>query len=106
MEYIKECFETHGNELTDKLKNIGFSNNQIIDFLPEAASNIASSNQNKNSAYIINNLLLAESSYLLSTKNISNIMQKKGFSSDQVTSGFKVISPIFLKSFLNINNDI
>ena len=101
MKYIKECFEEHGKILTDRLRSEGFTNNQLIDFLPEAASCIAISSKNKHSSYVISNLLLEESSDLLSPNNISQIAKKRGLSSDLVMSGFKVISPFFLKSFLN-----
>ena len=100
MKYNKECFEENGKAILNILKNEGFSNNQVIDFLPEAASSIASLNKDKNSSYVISNLLLEESSYLLSPKNISNIANNKGLSSSQVMSGFRLIAPFFLNSFL------
>lgn len=99
--YIKDCFEEYGEELTLKLKKAGFSNHQIIDFLPEAASNIALSNKNKETDYVINNLLLNESSYLLSAQHISQITHNQGLSSNQVIKGLRIISPLFLVSFLN-----
>jgi len=100
MNYIQECFEEHGKVLINLLKHAGFSNNQILSFLGEAASCIATSNQHKSHTKIISNFVLLDSSDLLSEQNISKIANKVNIESGQVISGLKIILPLFLKSYL------
>ena len=101
MNFIKECFEEHGRVLMDELGRVGFSINQAIDFLPEAVSSISASTKDPCVAQAIDNLLTDDSSHLLSTINMEVIVQKLGLNSELVMSGFRVITPFCLNSFLN-----
>ncbi len=101
MNFIKDCFEEHGRVLMDELIGAGFTANQAIDFLPEAAFDIAESTRSTVVAQSIDNLLLDSSFILLNTINLEAIEKKSGLNSQQVVSGFEVIAPFFLKSFLN-----
>ncbi len=87
--------------MIDELGMVGFSVNQAIDFLPEAAWSIENLTQIPGAARSIDNLPLDDSLKLINTINMEAIMQKLGLNSDQVISGFKVIAPFFLKSFTN-----
>ncbi len=101
MIFIKECFEENGRVLIDELGMVGFSVNQAIDFLPEAAWSIENLTRIPGAARTINNLPLNDSLKLIDTINMEAIEQKIGLNSDQVKSGFEVIAPFFLKSFSN-----
>ncbi len=101
MSFIKECFEEHGRVLIDKLQDAGFSVNQVIDFLPEAASDIERTMCSSGSSESIDNSIPDNSEFFMNLHNVDLVEHKYGVSLEQVKKGFEIINPFFIETFLN-----
>lgn len=99
MDFIKDCFEEHGDALTEQLEGAGFSADQASQFLPEAASGILESAQGLDLAEISQQLIADGPSPLLSAINTDAIAEKLGMNSDLVTKGLAAIAPLLSQEF-------
>jgi len=99
MDFIKDCFEEHGDVLTKQLEGAGFSADQASQFLPEAASGILESAQGLDVAEISQQLIADDPSSLLGAFNADAIAEKLGMNSDLVTKGLAAIAPLLSQAF-------
>jgi len=99
MDFIKDCFEEHGEALTEQLEGAGFSADQARQFLPEAASGIVDSAQGLDVAEIAQQLVSDGPSPFLSAINVDAIAEKLGINSDLVTKGLAAIAPVLSQAF-------
>ena len=99
MDFIKDCFEEHGDALTEQLEGAGFSADQARQFLPEAASGIVNSAQGLDVAEIAQQLVSEGPSSFLSAINADAIAEKLGMNSDLVTKGLAAIAPVLSQAF-------
>jgi len=99
MDFIKDCFEEHGDALTEQLEGAGFSADQARQFLPEAASGILESAQGLDVADMSQQLIADSPSPLLSAINVDAIAEKLGMNSDLVTEGLAAIAPLLSQAF-------
>ncbi|MBC8211890.1 MAG: hypothetical protein H8E21_12580 [Gammaproteobacteria bacterium] len=99
MEIIKQLFEEHGSELTQKLEATGFSTEQAGKFLPQAASSFAESAQSADLGAVISSLSAGTGEHF----NIEVIAQKLGMNSDMISAGISAIAPVFLPHLMHKN---
>ncbi|MBT8436375.1 MAG: hypothetical protein KJP11_03305 [Gammaproteobacteria bacterium] len=106
MDFINECFNEHDGALVEQLKDAGFSSYRARKFLPEAASGILDSTRGSGVEQITENLMTGAPSQFLSSVNVAEIARKLGMSSDQVTQGLAVITPVLAQALSRKSNSL
>ena len=99
MNFIQKFFGVNSAVLSERLEIEGFTPEQARIFLPEAASGILNAFKYKEIEQIIAVLETEEPEKLLNAVNINAIAQNMGMNSDQVRSGFEVITPVMAMAF-------
>jgi len=99
MNFIQNFFGVNSAVLSERLEIEGFTAEQARMFLPEVASGILKAFKNKEIEQIIAVLETEEPEKLLNSVNINSIAQNIGMNSDQVMSGFEVITPVMAMAF-------
>ena len=106
MDFINECFNEHDGALVEQLKDAGFSSYRAWKFLPEAASGILDSARGSGVDQITEKLMTGAPSQFLSSINVAVIARKLGMSSDQVTKGLVVITPVLAQALSQKSNSM
>ncbi len=106
MDFINECFNEHDSALVEQLKDAGFSSYRAWKFLPEAASGILDSTRGSGVDQITEKLMTGAPSQFLSSVNVAVIARKLGMSSDQVTKGLAVITPVLAQALSQKSNSM
>ena len=106
MDFINECFNEHDGALVEQLKDAGFSSYRAWKFLPEAASGILDSIEGSGVEQITEKLMTGAPSQFLSSVNVAVIARKLGMSSDQVTKGLAVITPVLAQALSQKSNSM
>ncbi len=104
MEIVTHCFVVHKSALTQCLLRENFSYDQVLQFLPNAASAIYEATQ-ITSLYETMACLMAGCSYDADSKiNIDSIAEKSGLDNYKVAIGLNAIAPILLPAFAHKAN--
>ena len=104
MDFINECFNEHDSALVEQLKDAGFSSYRAWKFLPEAASGILDSVRGSGVDQITEKLMTGAPSQFLNSVNVAAIARNLGMSSDQVTKGLAVITPVLAQALSQKGN--
>ena len=99
MNFIKECFVENCNAFEESLKSIGFSNEQAVNFLPEAAMHIAYAVHKTGVFQTLSHLNSQQENQLTRSINVSEMANKSGMNTDMIALGFRAITPVLLQAY-------
>lgn len=99
MNAIKECFVEDCNAFAESLKSIGFSNEQAVSFLPEAAMRIAYAAHKTGVFKTLSDLNSQQENQLTRTINVTEMANTSGMNTDMIASGFRAITPVLLQAY-------
>ncbi len=99
MNFIKACFTEYETDLSELVKDAGFTTEQARKFLPVAASAIADAFHNKEIEHIISAFGSRDPALLLNEIDIEAIADKVDMNSEQVTTALKAIAPLISHAF-------
>jgi len=100
LNFVQACFEKHICDCIECLENVGFSVDQIINFLPESALNILDAMQSVSLYQAITCMQSNNPASLLRAIDVDSMASKLDMDSDQVVAGISAIAPILLGDLL------
>ena len=104
MDLIQQCFDRQNKALMKRLIADGFSVDQALLFLPEAALGLCLSCR-KTSEFQTIACLFTKSRYqMMRTIDIDQIGDSSGLEPDQVITGLHAIAPLLLQAFAAKSN--
>jgi len=98
MEVIKQCFKINDTAFSAALEAVGFSEDQIIRFLPETQCCILHTIKNHSLEKIIGIMLSRDPARILYLIDIDTMAEILGMSSSKVRSGFDAITPVMSRA--------
>lgn len=104
MNLIKECFVEDSKAFSERLKSIGFSDDQTMKFLPEAASRIVYATQKSSVFQTIFCLMSGRDDQLLRAIDVDSMANKSGINTDLLASGLHAIAPVLLQAYSQRSN--
>lgn len=99
MNLIKECFVEDCSAFSERLVEIGFTNDQMVNFLPEAASRISYAAHKTGVFQTMSHLMSGREYELLRTIDVAAMAKKSGLNSYMLVSGFHAIAPVLLQAY-------
>ena len=98
MDVIKKCFKINDSAFSAALVAVGFSEDQIIRFLPETQCCILHTIKNHSLEKIIGIMLSRDPARILYLIDIDTMAEILGMSSSKVRSGFDAITPVMSRA--------
>jgi hypothetical protein len=100
LNFVQNCFEENICDCIECLENVEFSVDQILNFLPEAASKILDATQSISLYQAVACMHANNPVYLLNAIDIDSMSSKLCMDSNRVVAGLTAVAPILLGDFL------
>jgi len=104
MDLIKKCFYENNANYSMNLKQAGFTDDLVKQFLPETTAAVSNIIENNNLEKTIEILLSNNPAQLLNSIDTHDLADKLAISSERVTLGLEVIAPE-MKRFFTLNSN-
>ena len=105
MDFVKKCFEEEPDIFTESLQGVGFSVEQISQFLPDVASFIIESTQKKGVFQTITCLLSGHQGQVSKIIDVEVIAKSSAINVEQVIAGLHAIASVLLQVNSNKNKN-